>query len=122
MRIALVDYGDREPPRRGIEGDPGARRAHPHHEDVDGVLLDRHEPLVVEFGPPQKMKPAELGLILDQSADTKDVTEVVIKRAEDMIFGQLRRWLPICTWRLCLRAASTISSPSRGLCPHGFSM
>ena len=38
-----------------------------------------------------------------------------------IIAGQLRRWLPIWTWRLYLRAASTSSSPSRGLWLHGFS-
>jgi uncharacterized membrane protein YgcG len=43
--------------------------------------LFSHEPVVVEFGPPQKMKPAELGLILDQSADTKDVTATIVDLA-----------------------------------------
>ena len=43
--------------------------------------LFAHEPLVVEFGAPQKMKPAELGLILDQSADTKDVTATIVDLA-----------------------------------------
>ena len=43
--------------------------------------LFKHEPVVVEFGPPQKMKPAELGLILDQSADTKDVTATIVDLA-----------------------------------------
>src|SRR6266566_2621777 len=44
-------------------------------------LLFQHDPLVVEFGPPQKMKPAELGLILDESADTKDVTATIVDLA-----------------------------------------
>ena len=43
--------------------------------------LFQHDPLVVEFGPPQKMKPAELGLILDESADTKDVTATIVDLA-----------------------------------------
>ena len=40
--------------------------------------LFAHEPLVVEFEPPQKMRPAELGLILDESADAKDVTATIV--------------------------------------------
>ncbi|HET7419380.1 MAG TPA: DUF2207 domain-containing protein [Candidatus Dormibacteraeota bacterium] len=41
----------------------------------------RHEPVVVEFGPPQNLRPAELGLILDESADTKDVTATIVDLA-----------------------------------------
>ncbi|HSS61962.1 MAG TPA: DUF2207 domain-containing protein [Candidatus Limnocylindrales bacterium] len=41
----------------------------------------RHEPVVVEFEPPQKMRPAQLGLILDESADTKDVTATIVDLA-----------------------------------------
>jgi len=43
--------------------------------------LFHHDPLVVEFDAPQKMKPAELGLILDESADTKDVTATIVDLA-----------------------------------------
>jgi uncharacterized membrane protein YgcG len=43
--------------------------------------LLQHDPLVVEFGAPQNMKPAELGLILDESADTKDVTATIVDLA-----------------------------------------
>jgi hypothetical protein len=43
--------------------------------------LFAHEPLVVEFGPPQKMRPAELGLILDESADAKDITATIVDLA-----------------------------------------
>ena len=43
-------------------------------------LLAR-ETLVVEFGAPQNMRPAELGLILDESADTKDVTATIVDLA-----------------------------------------
>src|SRR5450759_2043917 len=39
------------------------------------------ETLVVEFGPPQNMRPAELGLILDESADPKDVTATIVDLA-----------------------------------------
>ena len=41
----------------------------------------QHEPVVVEFEPPGKLKPAELGLILDESADTKDVTATIVDLA-----------------------------------------
>jgi uncharacterized protein (TIGR04222 family) len=40
-----------------------------------------HDPVVVEFEPPQKMRPAQLGLILDQSADAKDVTATIVDLA-----------------------------------------
>ena len=40
-----------------------------------------HETLVVEFGPPQNMRPGQLGLILDESADTKDVTATIVDLA-----------------------------------------
>lgn len=40
-----------------------------------------HEPVVVEFDPPQNMRPAQLGLILDESADTKDVTATIVDLA-----------------------------------------
>jgi uncharacterized membrane protein YgcG len=43
--------------------------------------LFAHEPVVVEFDPPQKLRPAELGLILDESADTKDVTGTIVDLA-----------------------------------------
>jgi hypothetical protein len=43
--------------------------------------LFSHDTLVVEFGPPQNMRPAELGLILDESADTKDVTATIVDLA-----------------------------------------
>jgi type II secretory pathway pseudopilin PulG len=39
------------------------------------------ETLVVEFGAPQNMRPAQLGLILDESADTKDVTATIVDLA-----------------------------------------
>ena len=40
-----------------------------------------HPPVVVEFEPPQNLRPAELGLILDESADTKDVTATIVDLA-----------------------------------------
>jgi Predicted membrane protein (DUF2207) len=41
----------------------------------------KHEPVVVEFGPPQDLRPAQLGLMLDESADTKDVTATIVDLA-----------------------------------------
>ncbi|HEV2475264.1 MAG TPA: DUF2207 domain-containing protein, partial [Candidatus Dormibacteraeota bacterium] len=43
--------------------------------------LFEHDPVVVEFEPPQNLRPAELGLILDESTDTKDVTATVVDLA-----------------------------------------
>ena len=43
--------------------------------------LFQHEPVVVEFGPPQNLRPAQLGLVLDESADTKDVTATIVDLA-----------------------------------------
>ncbi|MEP6753677.1 MAG: DUF2207 domain-containing protein [Candidatus Dormiibacterota bacterium] len=43
--------------------------------------LFAQDTLVVEFGPPQNLRPAELGLILDESADTKDVTATIVDLA-----------------------------------------
>ena len=43
--------------------------------------LFEHVPVAVEFGPPQNMRPAELGLILDESADPKDVTATIVDLA-----------------------------------------
>jgi uncharacterized membrane protein YgcG len=45
------------------------------------VPLFRHEPVVVEFEPPQNMRPAQLGLILDERADAKDVTATIVDLA-----------------------------------------
>src|SRR4029077_10273941 len=43
-------------------------------------LLHR-DPVVVEFDAPQNMRPAELGLILDERADAKDVTATIVDLA-----------------------------------------
>ncbi len=40
-----------------------------------------HQSVAVEFEPPQTMRPAELGLILDESADAKDVTATIVDLA-----------------------------------------
>jgi Predicted membrane protein (DUF2207) len=54
-----------------LTNDPRDEAAPPFH----------HEPVVVEFGPPQDLRPAQLGLILDESADTKDVTATIVDLA-----------------------------------------
>ena len=46
-----------------------------------GAPVFTHEPVAVEFEAPGKMRPAELGLILDESADTKDVTATIVDLA-----------------------------------------
>jgi hypothetical protein len=43
--------------------------------------LFRHDPLVVEFGPPQNMRPAQLGLLLDERVDAKDITATIVDLA-----------------------------------------
>ncbi len=43
--------------------------------------LFHHDTVVVEFEAPQKMRPAELGLILDERADAKDVTATIVDLA-----------------------------------------
>jgi uncharacterized membrane protein YgcG len=43
--------------------------------------LFRPEAVVPEYGPPDKLRPAQLGLILDESADTKDVTATIVDMA-----------------------------------------
>ncbi len=44
-------------------------------------LAYRIQAVVVEFEPPQNLKAAQLGLILDESADTKDVTATIVDLA-----------------------------------------
>lgn len=43
--------------------------------------LDGKETIVVEFEPPKKLRPAEIGVLLDEKADTKDVTATIIDLA-----------------------------------------
>ncbi|HEV1992550.1 MAG TPA: DUF2207 domain-containing protein, partial [Candidatus Dormibacteraeota bacterium] len=62
-RAYLTQYYLTNDPREGPEP--------PFHND----------PVVVEFEPPQKMRPAQLGLILDEIADAKDVTATIVDLA-----------------------------------------
>ena len=41
-----------------------------------------HETVVVEYTPPEKLRPAEIGLLMDERADTLDVTATIIDLAE----------------------------------------
>lgn len=51
-------------------------------EDRDRIEpLFEHVPVTVEFGPPQNLRPAQLGLILDERSDTKDVTASIVDLA-----------------------------------------
>jgi uncharacterized membrane protein YgcG len=43
--------------------------------------LLQSQPVVVEFQPPEGLKPAEIGLLLDERADTKDVTATIVDLA-----------------------------------------
>lgn len=42
------------------------------------IKLTTHETIVVEFTPPEKLRPAELGILMDERADTLDVTATII--------------------------------------------
>src|SRR5207245_9564113 len=66
-----------------------------------------HGPVVVEFEPPQNLRPAELGLILDERADPKDLTATIVDLAvrgfltiseipgkKDWVLTQMRSWDP----------------------------
>lgn len=43
--------------------------------------LFRSDPIVVEFEPPDKIRPAQMGLLVDESADTLDVTATIVDLA-----------------------------------------
>lgn len=43
--------------------------------------LSVNEPVVVEFEPPEKLRPAELGVLMDEKADTLDITATIIDLA-----------------------------------------
>jgi uncharacterized membrane protein len=42
------------------------------------IRLTSHETIVVEFTSPEKLRPAELGILMDEKADTLDVTATII--------------------------------------------
>lgn len=49
----------------------------------DGVVkpMGGHETVVVEFSPPEKLRPAEIGVLMDERADTRDVVATIIDLA-----------------------------------------
>ena len=65
--------------------------------------LFHHDVIAVEFGPPQNLPPALLGLILDESSDTKDVTASIVDLAVkghmtiSEVPGSKKDWL--FTWK-----------------------
>src|SRR6185295_9695203 len=40
-----------------------------------------HETIVAEYEPPEKIRPAQAGLLIDESSDTKDVTATIVDLA-----------------------------------------
>lgn len=43
--------------------------------------LGAYEPIIVEYTPPEKLRPAEIGVLMDERADTLDVTATIIDLA-----------------------------------------
>ncbi|MEX0616197.1 MAG: DUF2207 domain-containing protein [Candidatus Woykebacteria bacterium] len=43
--------------------------------------IGAHDPVVVEYDPPEKLRPAEIGVLIDERADTLDVTATIIDLA-----------------------------------------
>jgi len=43
--------------------------------------MGAHETIVVEFESPEKLRPAEVGVLIDERADTLDVTATIIDLA-----------------------------------------
>jgi len=69
--------------------------------------LFSNQPVAVEFEPPQNFRPAELGLIIDERADPKDLTATIVDLAvrgfltiaeipgkKDWVLTQARNWDP----------------------------
>jgi uncharacterized membrane protein len=54
--------------------------ASPHDPD-ERVPFFASEPVAVEFEPPEKIRPGQMGLLLDERADTVDVTATIIDLA-----------------------------------------
>jgi uncharacterized protein (TIGR04222 family) len=73
------------------------------HRDERLPLLAR-DPIAVEFEPPEKLRPAQIGLLLDETADTLDVTATIVDLA---VRGYLtitelpkKGWFGKTDWRL----------------------
>ncbi|MDP9265619.1 MAG: DUF2207 domain-containing protein [Chloroflexota bacterium] len=63
---------DREYRKRYYLNDDGGERIRP---------LFEHDPVIVEYEPPDKLRPAQLGVVLDERADTKDCTATIVDLA-----------------------------------------
>jgi uncharacterized membrane protein YgcG len=64
--------------------------------------LFSHQPVAVEFEPPNKMRPAELGLILDETADPKDLTATIVDLAVrgHLTISEVPKWDDwLFTWK-----------------------
>lgn len=60
---------------RGISGTIGIKNA------GEVKPIGAHEPVVVEYTPPEKLPPALIGVLLDERADTLDITATIIDLA-----------------------------------------
>ena len=55
-----------------------------HYRESPGSgarLFSRGDPVVAQFEPPNGLRPAEVGTLLDERADTKDVTATIVDLA-----------------------------------------
>jgi len=43
--------------------------------------IGAHEPIIVEYTPPENLRPAEIGVLMDERADTLDITATIIDLA-----------------------------------------
>jgi uncharacterized membrane protein len=69
-----------------------------------------HTPVIAEFDPPQNLRPAQVGVLLDERADKKDVTATIIDLA---VRGLLTITQNGSDWTLTRTAA-----PADGLLPY----
>ena len=88
--------------------------------------LFKGDPIVVEFEPPEKIRPAQMGLLVDERADTLDVTATIIDLAVRgyLKITELPEAAGSATWtgsstsssRPMPRSSTTSASSSRTLC------
>lgn len=45
------------------------------------LTINKHDTIVAEYTPPENLRPAEIGVLIDEKADTKDVTSTIIDLA-----------------------------------------
>ena len=71
------------------------------------VPLFRGDQVVVEFEPPEKLRPGQIGLLLDERADTLDVTATIIDLASRGYLSieelPAKGWFGKTDWRLSAR-------------------